>query len=65
MAYLHLKFGDDLAEVEGVMNDCIAKNGSKTLVVPTAQTTNGMAVKFSRHYPFIKSGLFWRIFESV
>ena len=28
------------------MNDYIAKNDSKTLVIPTALTTNGMAVKF-------------------
>ena len=28
------------------MNDNIAKNGSKSLVVPTAYTTKDMAVKF-------------------
>ena len=28
------------------MNDYIAKKGSKALVAVTAQTTNGMAVKF-------------------
>ena len=28
------------------MKDYIAKNGSKTLVTPTAQTTDGMAMKF-------------------
>ena len=36
MAYLGLKFGDVKAELEGVMDDNIAKNGSKTLVIPTA-----------------------------
>ena len=28
------------------MNDYITTNGSKTLVVPTAKTTDGMAMKF-------------------
>ena len=28
------------------MNDYIAKNGSKMLVIPTANTTDGMAMKF-------------------
>ena len=27
-------------------DDYIAKNGSKTLIVPTAKTTDGMAMKF-------------------
>ena len=33
--YFCLKFGDVQAEFEGVMNDYIAKNPSKSLVVPT------------------------------
>ena len=36
LAYLRLKFGVVYAEFEGVMDDNIAKNGSKSLVVPTA-----------------------------
>ena len=36
LAHSHVKFGNVYAEFEGVMNDYIAKNGSKTLVVPTA-----------------------------
>ena len=36
LAYLRLKFGDVEAEFKGVMDDNIAKNGSKSLVVPTA-----------------------------
>ena len=36
LAYLHPKFRDISAEVEGVMNDYIAKNGLITLVILTA-----------------------------
>ena len=36
LAYLRLKCGDVEAKFEGVMDDNIAKNGSKSLVVPTA-----------------------------
>ena len=46
MVYLRPKFGDVYAEFKGVMDDNIAKNGSKILVVPTALTTKDMTVKF-------------------
>ena len=36
LAHLKLNFGDVSPQFEGVMNDYITKNGSKTLVVPTA-----------------------------
>ena len=36
LANLHLKFRNVQAEFEGVMNDYITKNGSKTLFAPTA-----------------------------
>ena len=41
------------------MNDYIAKNGPKTLIVPTAKTTEGMAIKLLPEiiYLFIKSEL--------
>ena len=39
------------------MNDHIAKNSSKSLVIPTALITDGMAMKFLPHadYLFIKN----------
>ena len=55
LAYLHLKFGDVLAEGEGVMNDCITKNGSKTLVMPTGYSINHWwygRESFSRDYVY-------------
>ena len=58
MACLSLKFVDVKAEYEGVMRDNIAKKCSKSLVIPTGNTTDHMAFKmFFRYCPFIKYGL--------
>ena len=64
MAYLSLTFGDVLAESKGVMHDNIAKECSKSLIIPTGKTTDHMAFKLLPETPFIKSGLLWRNFKS-
>ena len=46
------KSGDVQTEFEGVMNDYMARNGSKNLVVPTAWITDGMDVKFFQRLSF-------------
>ena len=60
MAYLGLKFGDILAKSKGVMDDNIAKERSKSLVIPTGKTTDHVALKF---FPEIILLLKWTVLK--